>query len=351
MSDFHSKYSDRTPNPLRFPNTPGDVLPLHLNESYNLAPDSFIRSFRDAISNTIVGRYPTHKKLEEKIAEYVGVGENELLLTAGSDQGIELVIRGFLEGKKLALPIPSFIAYEYLAKIYNVEICSIEYSENTLLEEDLLSALETSDAIAISNPGNPIGTTLSREVLIKIIEKGKEQGKIVIVDEAYFEFFGETVVDLVQKCPNLIVLRTFSKAFGLAGARVGVLAANSSFVDQIAKLQLPCPISSLSLLAVSVALDHKKDFEESRKEYIQVRESLEKKLEDVGYKVVYTKTNFLLLETGENTEKMMETFLNKYKIAVFGNVSSNFVRIAVPDKKEAKTLLKALTEVHRYLQI
>lgn len=324
-----------------FPSVPEKCVRLHLNESKEVLPQGFLKKLRNEVKDTLLGTYPSISTLRQQVAEYAGVEEGQVLITAGSDQGIELLMENYFEGKKLALQEPSFLAYKHLAEKYKVNIQSVEYQDFIFSLDHALQALEVADGIALSNPGNPIGIKIEQEDLETVAQAAQKQNKICIFDEAYFEFLEESFISKINTFENVVLLRTFSKAFGLAGLRVGYLIASKEKVAELQKLQLPCPISSFAILAASTALKSKESFNKTREKVIKNKILFESLLKENNFELIETCTNFSNIRL-----KDPQAFANELRnmgVVVMPLQEIGLIRVAIPAKP--KKIVKAFIKV------
>lgn len=205
-----------------------------------------------------LGIYPEYDDAYKAVASYAGVQRDELLLTNGSDEAIDLVFRAFTsEGDKVIIPAPSFVMFNQYAQGAGNQILQPCYSTSTgSLQFPLTEVMQLIDKtvklIVVCNPNNPTGTLLPIKDIRKILDKAK--GAIVLLDEAYFEFSTLTAVSLLKEYKNLIITRTFSKAFALAGLRVGYLLSCRENINELLKICSPYSVNSMALCAVRAAL-------------------------------------------------------------------------------------------------
>lgn len=202
--------------------------------------------------------YPSYSDICEKIADYCGVRAEQLMITNGSDQGIELIFRAVCsEGDEAIIPAPSFAMYNQCAKIENCKIIEPAFSnKNGFPTQDILSRVtDKTKIICVANPNNPSGTVVSRQDIIKIAEAAPNAA--ILVDECYYEYFGETVVDLVDDYPNIFVTRTFSKTWGIPSLRLGYIISHPQNILSLLNVRGPYDINQLAVVAVRAALTQK----------------------------------------------------------------------------------------------
>lgn len=200
--------------------------------------------------------YPSYGDLVKKIAKYAQVNAENVMITNGSDQGMELIFRTFVSaGDKVVIPSPSFAMFYQVAQVQGAEIVKPSYkSDGSFPFEEVIELLSTKPKLlVICNPNNPTGTLLSLEKIEAILEAAGET--LVYVDEAYFEFSKITVAGLIKKYPNLFVTRTFSKAFGLAALRIGYLISSKANIDEMLKVRGPYDINQIAKVATEASLE------------------------------------------------------------------------------------------------
>lgn len=202
-------------------------------------------------------KYPSYGDIVTRIADYVGVPNKNLMITNGSDQGIDLVIRAVCQsGDEAIIPAPTFAIYRQFAEVENATVVEPLYTqEGGFPTSDVLGLIgKKTRLVVISNPNNPTGTGVSRAEIEQILKAAPNAA--VLVDECYFEYFGETVADLCDSYPNLVVSRTFSKTWGLSSLRLGFLVSNADNICQLLKIRGPYDINQLAVVAVQAALEN-----------------------------------------------------------------------------------------------
>ena len=256
-------------------------------------PEPIRREVADAVMGVLVNRYPDPEAaaLKAALAEQLGVGPKSLVLGNGSDELIGMVISAFGGSPGLiAYPSPTFSMYGIIAKE------TLELPTGPDFDIDIDGAMRlvrerAPKVIFIAYPNNPTGNLYSREKVRRLIE---ESGAVVVVDEAYNSFSGESFIGYIGKHENLAVLRTLSKV-GMAGLRVGMLAAGPEIVSAINKVRLPYNINSLSQAAAGVILRHKSVVDAQVRLIIEERERMYGALSAMpGVTAWDSKTNFIL---------------------------------------------------------
>jgi histidinol-phosphate aminotransferase len=232
-----------------------ELIRLDRNESTRPLSPHLASALTEHLTVHGVHSYPDVEELTAAIASYCRVSDSEVLATNGSDQAIDLCLRAFLRpGDTMLVARPEFAIFGHTAGLLEATIRGVSFGPDLEFPyDDFASALTTRpDLIVFINPNNPTGTPVDLSFVEKTASAWPDVP--VIVDEAYFEFTGATAVPLIETYPNLIVLRTFSKAFAMAGLRLGYVVANPDVVNELAKLRNPFDINALAAVAGRVQL-------------------------------------------------------------------------------------------------
>lgn len=236
---------------------------LDFNERTKPPQSGVVRALEKFINGQKLQIYPEYFDLEKRISTYAGVRPDQVMITNGSDQGIDIIFRTFTEtGDAVIIPSPSFAMFYQCARVIgNTVICPL-YGKNDLsfpLDEVLRAIDDTVKLVVVCNPNNPTGTAVSIADIKKIALKAKNA--IVYIDEAYFEFSKITAVSLLETCPNIIITRTFSKAFGLASLRIGYVIARKEYIAEMVKVRGPYDVNMAAYYAACAALADTKPME------------------------------------------------------------------------------------------
>jgi len=306
---------------------------LDKNENPFDIPTEIKEEILEELKNIPFNRYPhiTADPLREKIAEFLGFEKGNIIVGNGSDELISLILKLF-EGDHIVISSPTFGMYDFFAKLEGIDLVDVPLDERFKLQ-NVEDYAENAKAIFICSPNNPTGNTQEREEIISILETGAP----VVLDEAYIEFAEGSNVDLVNEYDNLIVLRTFSKAFGLAGVRVGYAVTSKEIIDYLNRIKPPFALNSLSMRIAELTLDHYDLVKQNINYIIKERDRIYKEFK--GY-VYPSEANFLLMK------------LNAYEFLVekgivVRNLSgrlSNHIRVTIGKREENDELIKALYE-------
>jgi histidinol-phosphate aminotransferase len=244
-------------------------------------------------------RYPQREPLEAVVASHLGIFPEELLLTNGTDEAIHLICETYLEPNDEAIiVVPTFSMYEIYAAATGAKVLAAPAGEEFRfpLESVLAHINERTRLIAVANPNNPTGTLASAKDLLEIAAAAPHSA--LLVDEAYFEFCGETLMPQIRKFPHLFVSRTFSKAYGLAGLRIGVLACHPDQMQFVRPVSSPYNVNSIALACLPDALADQGYIREYVGAVIGGRERLERELQEWGVHYWPSRANFVLMYFG-----------------------------------------------------
>ncbi len=246
-----------------------------------------------------LARYPERAMVESKVAEFLNLTAPEVLLTNGVDEAIHLVCQTYLEtGDEALIVVPTYSMYRIYMMAAGVQVVNIPADKNFQFPAQALQQRITSRTrlIAIANPNNPTGTVAKKEELLQIARSAPEAA--VLVDEAYFEFCGQTLLTERQDVPNLFVARTFSKAYGLAGLRAGVLVGDPGQMEALRLAASPYNVNAVALACLPVALADQFYVQQYVNEVRDSRSRLERLLEAVGIQFWPSEANFVLARVG-----------------------------------------------------
>lgn len=297
-----------------------------------------------------LNRYPdsTQKKLRQKLSVMKNVSPDNIALGNGSDELIDLIIKIFCEPKKDAVlrMNPSFAMYDFYASINENKVIKLDLNENfDIVKDDFLSLAENNQPkiFFLCSPNNPTGNSI--EDLEFYIENFNG---IVVVDEAYIEFSGrKSCIELLNKYPNLIVLQTFSKAWGMAGARVGMAYASEEIIKLINTVKAPYNINSLSLDMVLKTIDSLGPLMQNIENILLEKSWLKDQFENISCvkKVYPSEANFFLIGF-ENGDKVYEQLLEKEILTSKRSPQiPDCIRINVGTREENKKLIAALQNI------
>ncbi len=320
---------------------------LDLNEN-RMGPSPRVIEALRKIRAKDISSYPEYRGLIEKVADYLSVNPENVLLTNGADDAIRCVLDAYLEkGDEMLLAKPTFSMFGLLGKIRGARIVKVAYNEDlSFPTQRFLDAItERTRVVVVVNPDNPTGASIGEGELLKILKKASHS--IVLLDETYHQFLGGSNVGLIKKFQNLIVIHSFSKVFGLAGLRLGYLVSNEKNIKNLKKVSLPFPVNSLAVMGGLAALDDIDFAERVVEEVEEEKRFLKKGLEKWG-KVRMTRTNFLLLYAGKSCSKVQQRLMSRgvlVKDLSYESLLEGYLRISVGTRRENEILLRTLEDV------
>ena len=276
-----------------------DTLRLDFNEN-TLACSPKVREVLGLISAGALTRYPEREPIEAIVAAHLGLAAAQVALTNGVDEAIHVLFEAFLEaGDELLLPVPTYTMYEVYASATDARVVAVQADAGLQFPyERLLAAITPrTKIVAIANPNSPSGSVATRAQLIEVASRAPHA--VVLVDEAYFHFHGETVMDLIGVVPNLMVARTFSKAYGLAGLRLGLLAGPVELMRWVRRVLSPYSVNSLALACLPPALEDTAYLDWYVGEVLTARTEFEAALDQAGVRRWPSRANFVLVDIGK----------------------------------------------------
>jgi len=317
-----------------------NVVRLDANENSNNL--SFMIDAED------LNRYPDNdaSTLKKAIASYLSVDQEEIIVGNGSSEMIELLMKTYIEAGDNILGFDiSFSMYKIFAKIYGADYISVSNDNYVMDMDDLINQaiLKQPKLILICNPNNPTGYLINKTDIERLCKSTKS---LVVVDEAYIEFCEGSMINRLGDYDNLIILRTFSKAWGLAGARVGYLIASQTIVNDISKVKAPYNLNALSQGAAIKALENSCETFKNVDEIINQREYVYNQMCEMGYKVYKSAANFLYFE---EKESLYDELLScGVLIRAFGNRK---YRVTIGSKSDNEMFLEGLQSVQTRMVI
>jgi len=275
-----------------------DVLRLDFNEN-TLACSPKVREVLGRISTGDLTRYPEREPIEAIVAGHLGLTPSQVVLTNGVDEAIHVLFETFLDScDEVLLPVPTYTMYEVYASSTDACVIPIQAAPDLQFPfERLLAAISPrTKIIAIANPNSPSGSVATRSQLIALAQRAPQA--VILVDEAYFHFHGESVLDRIDHLPNLVVARTFSKAYGLAGLRLGLLAGPVSLMRWIRRVLSPYSVNSLALACLPAALEDSAYLDWYVTEVVTARAEFEAALDAAQLCRWPSHANFILTDIG-----------------------------------------------------
>ena len=296
-----------------------------------------------------LARYPDREPVEREVARFLGVDAAQLLLTNGVDEAIHLLCLTYLEaGDEALIVVPTFAMYSIFAKATCARIVEVRSGPDFLFPAEALLAKigPRTRLIAVANPNNPTGAVVSEDMLLQIAEAAPQAA--LLVDEAYFEFHGETLLARRARPANTFVARTFSKAYGLAGMRIGVLVGEAQQMAMVRRVASPYNVNAVALAVLPEALQDTAYVEQYSAEVRRNRSLLEQELGALGLYYWPSRGNFALVRIGPAHKEFVNS-LRQRGILVRDRSSDpgceGAVRLTVGSDEHTHTLIAALRSV------
>ena len=283
-----------------------DKLWLDKNECSDPKMNSIVLQSLSKISVESVFCYPELDILYSKIATFSDVSAENILITAGSDGAIRACFEASINpGDKIILTRPTFAMYEVYSKIYGAEVTWLDYEKSskgpTLKANNIVDIIKNVQPkmICIPNPDSPTGTVFSLIDLENIISTAEGTGSLIVIDEAYYPLYPETVASLIYKYKNLVVIRSFSKAWGAAGLRVGYALANKELISLIHKQRPMYEIGNVSVKTLEILLDYEEEMYLSVKRINDGKKYFQDSMRSLGLTTYESFGNFVHVQFGK----------------------------------------------------
>jgi len=323
-------------------------LRLDFNENTAGCSPRVLQTLRK-LDGDALARYPVREPAERAVAAAFGVSPKELLLTNGTDEAIHLICETYLEpGDDALVIVPTFAMYEIYAAATGARVVSIPAGRDFSFPTAAVLAAITPRTrfIAVANPNNPTGAFTPLFDLAQIAKSAPDAA--LLVDEAYFEFSGETMAQQWRELPNLFVSRTFSKAYGMAGLRIGVLMGDADQMRLLRRASSPYNLNSVALACLPEALADQDFISNYVDQTLAGRRTLEAELETWGVRYWPSRANFVLIYLGERCKGFISAM--RARGILVRDRSSDYgckdcVRITVGIREHNQRLITSLHEV------
>ncbi|HLJ22731.1 MAG TPA: histidinol-phosphate transaminase [Candidatus Acidoferrales bacterium] len=293
--------------------------------------------------------YPEYQQTTRRLAKFFGVRPAEMHLTNGIDDALHLIADTFIEdGDSVLVVEPTFDMYRFFSELAGARVIALRYDEEMRFPvEAVIRAVrgprkKVPRVLYIANPNNPTGTLVRREELRRILSAAAHT--LVLVDEAYFDFSGLTILPWIRRYPNLLVARTFSKSAGLAALRVGCLFGKAEMLSAMRRACTPYPVNSAALVAAEAAVRDPQFLRSYTREVLQSRALLEKGLVRLGARIYPSSANFVLADFGSAAPRLVRA-LERKGILVRGRRDFprvGFVRISAGTRADTRKVLRAM---------
>ena len=291
---------------------------------------------------------PEQRKLRSVLSKYLGAPEERIVAGNGSDELIDLLLRMFLgPGENIIIPSPTFGMYSFTADICGGEAISVASDENFELDVEamVVAVTDKTKAVFLASPNNPSGNIASSSQIRALLETGR----LIVVDETYYEFCGQTVLPLMEEYPNLVILRTFSKWAGLAGLRIGLGVMQEELAQTMISMKPPYNVNTAAEVALTASLEDTSVLLDRVKAIVAERERMMGLLQRIpGTKAWPSQANFILFSLPEGQGQRIFDGLSSRGIFLryFDTPQlKDYIRSSVGLPHETDAVVAALTEL------
>ncbi len=340
---------DLTRTPITPEDRIGKVHRLDRNERTTAFPPEHLAKILAMITPDEVTAYPEVEPFYHKLAQSLGVHREELLIASGSDTNIKMVFEVYVEeGDEVVVISPTYGMYVVYSKMFGATAKEVFYNSNLSLPiSRVLEAISPkTKLVTIANP-NHTGTVILQEDLIKVIQAAQKVNALVLMDEAYHYFYPQTALNFIHKFDNLIIVRTFSKAFGIAPLRVGYMVSNKEIIKQLYKVKQTHDITFFSAKVGSYLLDHLEIMHDYVREVREAKEYLYKRLPTMDCDVLKSEANFVFFKVPTRIDpKKVLIDLEQKKVVLKGPFNqvpfSGHLRVTVGTVEQMTMMCDAL---------
>jgi histidinol-phosphate aminotransferase len=321
-------------------------LRLDFNENTVGCSPRVVRALQRAINRDLLAVYPEYETCRAQIAAGFGCTADETLLTNGTDDALLLLINTFIEpGDRVVLAEPCFAMYRFYLSLVGAKIVAVPRGRNFEFPalEVLAEIRRGARAVFIDNPNNPTGTVATPKYLESLARDFPDT--LIVVDEAYYDFYGKTMLPLRRKYPNLVVTRTFSKAHGLAGIRLGCLFAAGETAAHLRKAHSPYNVNGLAIVAGLAALRDPEYTRRYAQQVLEARKYLETELHTLKIAYIPSAANFVLAKFGEHAAAMKDGLRDRGILVRDRSYEApGWVRVTVGTMPQMRRLVRELSK-------
>jgi histidinol-phosphate aminotransferase len=331
-----------------------EMVRLDFNENTIGCPPGVASALRRTMKPDWFTLYPEYEQARAGLARYFRVSPEELLITNGVDDAIKLICDTFVEpGDVLVTPTPTFAIYQFFHEVAGGAVRLVRYDQNLQLSlERLLASIDRRARwVALANPNNPTGTLIPKAHLKALLEAAPDT--LILVDEAYFDFSGVTILPWIRKYPNLIVSRTFSKAFGLAALRIGFMFAHRDLAGLMKRVHAAYAVNGVAICAAVEATRHQDHVRRYAEMIVRNREDFCRRLESWLIPHAPTEANFVLVRVGARARELAARLRRRGVLVRDWSDNprlSSYLRITIGDASQMRRLLTELERLRPMIE-
>ena len=329
-----------------------DYIRLDMNENPVGLPQDIVDEILGKITPETIASYPCKERLRALIAEKEDVGVENVTLMNGSDEGIKLLYEVFSHaGANVVMVSPTFEMYRVYAAMYDVTVKAIDYGEDFCItaQQVIEQINENTDVVVLLNPNSPIGGVYTEDEFRQIIEVAAKHDALVCIDEAYYPFGVETQVGLTKKYDNVMILRTFSKLYAMAGVRVGYSIASPDLIRYLENAQGSYNVNGIGILFAEEMLKRHEITEYLVHAERAGRDYLVERLRENDYEYYGETGNYILIKTKKDAKSVAQRLReDKILIKTYGNeLLSSWVRITTADRATMEKFWEAFQRAEK----
>jgi len=324
----------------------GDYIKLNTNESPYPPSQKILNAIRNAVNESLrLYPDPVATPARTKIAEVLGTVPERVMAGNGSDDLLSIIIRSFAgAGDKIVYPYPSYMLYQTLTELQGGIPCVVDFTQDYSLPDDFVT--QGAKVYFIANPNSPSGTMIPPKKLSEIADK---IDGVLVIDEAYADFADDNCLHLVERHDNVIILRTLSKSYSLAGIRFGFCIAQEPIIQGLMKVKDSYNVDRLSIVALVAALEDNIAMVNHSEKIRKTRKYLTDSLQEMGFFVFPSQANFVLTQcrNGLPAEYLYKELKSRKILVRYFNMKrlSDCLRITIGTPEEIDVLLKNLKEL------
>ena len=342
---------------------------LDFNENTVGCAPAVVRALRRSLQAEWLASYPEYERARATLARYFGVSKDEMLITNGIDDAIKLICDTFVDpGDRLVVPAPTFPMYRFFHDVAGgktVDVCYDEGARSLLFPvERMIDAIRHDEGrrrrsagakaarwVALANPNNPTGTLIAKPHLARLLQAAPRT--VILVDEAYFDFSQSTILPWIRKYPNLIVGRTFSKAFGLAGLRLGFLFASRRLMGLLGRAHAVFAVNSVAVAAALEEIRHTDEVERYAAMVRASRHRLSRELDRLGIAWAPSAANFVFIRAGASASEIARRLRARDILVRDWSYDPHlrpYLRITVGTASQMRRLIRELERLRRLIE-
>ena len=334
-------------------NSRDGYLRLDLNENPVGLPQEFIDEVLSKVTPEFVAKYPEQLEFTKKLAKFIGVEVENICLVNGSAEGIRYIIQAYSRpGGKVLSVSPSYAMYDVYCEMYGRESVHVYYDENLEMHvEDIIDAINDDiDFVIILNPNNPVGDVYTYEEMDNILEACKKHECTLLIDEAYFYYYPNSFIKYAIENDHVLLTRTFSKVFSLAGGRLGYVVGKKYDVEIVQKLATPHNVNAFGMAFAQALIEKDGMIDELVEKQLTGKQHLIDTLQEKGYCVSAKEGNFIFIKPkhldAESIVKQMKEE-KKILIKVYKDIPDlgDCLRVSIGESEVMDIFIEALEDI------